>query len=121
MSAVPTIDAAQLELMTGGDAELAAEALGIFRNQTETWSRLLDPSADPGRWADACHAIKGAARSVGAMALGEACHAAEHLGRSGGATPLAASVALGAVRDRMNEAVEALAELEHRLLVRRRF
>jgi HPt (histidine-containing phosphotransfer) domain-containing protein len=115
------VDVAQLRTMTSGDADLAAEALGIFRSQVEVWSRLLDASATPSTWSDACHAIKGAARSVGAMPLGEACEHAELLGRSGQASAVEASVALSAVKDRLGEAIEALASLEHQLLVRRTF
>lgn len=115
------IDTAQLETMTMGDADLAAEALGIFRSQAELWTRLMDPSADPAQWADACHAIKGAARSIGAMDLGDACAKAETLGRSGPVSRAQASVALSEVKDRLGEAIEAAAEVEHGLLVSRRF
>ena len=75
------VDLGQLEMMTGGDAALAVEALGIFRQSAELWTKLLDVSADPEQWADAAHGIKGAARSVGAMQLGDACETAEKLGR----------------------------------------
>lgn len=121
MNAEPIVDASQLEMMTGGDAELAAEALDIFRSQTEVWSRLLDPAAGPESWADACHAIKGAARSVGAMALGEVCGRAETLGRSAAVSRTQASVMLSEVKDRMYEAIEALAEVQHRLMLHGRF
>jgi HPt (histidine-containing phosphotransfer) domain-containing protein len=115
------IDLEQLELMTGGDAGLAAEALSIFRSQTELWGRLLESGADPEQWADACHAINGAARSVGAMALGDACAAAETLGRSGQVSRVQASVALGDVKDRLGEAIDAMAELEHQLALAESF
>ena len=118
---LPTVDPTQLEMMTGGDAELAAEALDIFRNQAEAWGRLLDPAGDPIAWSDACHAIKGSARSVGALALGEACDQAEALGRSGSVGRTQASVALGEVRERMADAIEALADLQHRLRLHRAF
>ena len=59
------IDISQLETMTGGDAALAFEALGIFRQSAEMWGRMLDPHAEAVQWADAAHGIKGAARSVG--------------------------------------------------------
>jgi HPt (histidine-containing phosphotransfer) domain-containing protein len=116
-----TIDLAQLNTMTGGDAELAAEAIGIFRQSADLWGRMLDPRSEPDHWADAAHAIKGAARSVGAMALGEACEAAERLGRSGGASTAQAVVALSSVKDRLGETIEALAHVEHQLLMRRSF
>jgi len=117
-----TMDTGQLRTMTSGDADLAAEALGIFRSQAELWSRLLDASAEPCQWADACHTIKGAARSVGAIALAEACSLAETLGRSQGPISRArAAVALSDVKDRMTEALEAAAALEHQLLLSKSF
>ena len=115
------IDLGQLETMTGGDAALAAEALGIFRQSAELWSRLLDPHGEPDHWADAAHGIKGAARSVGLMPLGDACDIAEALGRSGTATPVEAGVALSAVKDRLGEALEAIAHVEHQLMMKRSF
>jgi HPt (histidine-containing phosphotransfer) domain-containing protein len=114
------MDLSQLETMTGGDADLAVEAVGIFRSQAETWGRLLDPAAQPQQWADAAHAIKGAANSVGCMALGEACAAAETLGR-GAATLAQAGVAIAAVKDALGDAIEAIAHVEHQLLMKRTF
>ena len=119
MSAV--IDIEQLKLMTAEDAELAEEALGIFRSQAEMWGRLLDPRTGAESWADACHAIKGAARSVGAMDLGEACATAETLGRSGEVSPAQAGVALSDVKDKLGAAIEAIAELEHKLATTGKF
>ncbi len=115
------IDIGQLQTMTGGDAALAAEALGIFRQSAELWSRLLDPHAEPDHWADAAHGIKGAARAVGLMPLGDACEIAETLGRTGTASPVEAGVALSAVKDRLGEALEAIAHVEHQLMMKRSF
>lgn len=115
------IDLAQLETMTSGDAGLAVEALGIFRQSTDLWGRMLDPHAEVAHWADAAHAIKGAARSVGLMALGDACEEAERLGRSGEATPAQAGVAISSVKDRLGEAMEAIAHVEHQLMMKRSF
>lgn len=115
------IDLDQLRTMTAGDAALAVEALGIFRQSAELWARLLDPQAEDAQWADAAHGIKGAARSIGAMALGDACEAAETLGRRGGATAAEAGVAISTVKDRLGEALEAMAEVEHQLVMKRSF
>ncbi len=115
------LDIERLKEMTSGDAELAAEALGIFRSQTETWGRLLDASGGGGQWADACHAIKGAANSVGLLALGEVCARAEKLGRSETVSPAEAGVMLSEVKDRLGEAIEAAADIEHRLMLARSF
>lgn len=119
MSAILDID--QLRTMTGDDAALAAEALGIFRQSADLWSRMLDPAEAPEHWADAAHGIKGAARSVGAMALGDACETAETLGRSGSPGAVEAGVAISAVKDRLGEALEAIAHVEHQLVMRRTF
>lgn len=115
------IDLGQLEMMTGGDAALAVEALGIFRQSAELWTKLLDASADPEQWADAAHGIKGAARSVGAMQLGDVCETAEKLGRERHPTAVEAGVAISAVKDRLGEALEAIAHVEHQLMMRRTF
>jgi HPt (histidine-containing phosphotransfer) domain-containing protein len=116
-----TVDLDQLRLMTSGDAELAAEALAIFRSQADLWGRMLDGAGDRRQWADACHTIKGAARSVGAMDLGDACARAEEVGRSSESSPARDGVALSEVKDRLGEAIEAIASLEHQLLLNRSF
>lgn len=67
---------------TGNDREIAAEVLEIFRNQVETWGKMLDPALDAGRWADAAHTIKGAALGIGAQKLAEVCKVAEDAGRA---------------------------------------
>ena len=115
------IDISQLEMMTSGDPALAVEALGIFRQSAELWSRLLDAGADAEQWADAAHGIKGAARSIGAMALGDACETAEKLGRSGMATRVEAVVAISAIKDTLGQALESMAHVEHQLVMRRSF
>jgi HPt (histidine-containing phosphotransfer) domain-containing protein len=121
MTAMSTLDLDQLKTMTGGDAALAAEALGIFRQSADLWVKLLDPQAEPEQWADAAHGIKGAARAVGAMALGEACEMAERLGRGESPTPAEAGVAISTVKDRLGEALEVIADAEHQLMMKRSF
>ncbi|MBI1340233.1 phosphotransferase [bacterium] len=113
------LDVGQLALMTSGDAALAIEVIAIFRGQADAWGRLLDASLDVESWGDAAHSIKGAARAVGAMALGEAALVAEQTARSGAPSAAAAAVAVGAVKDRMIEAIEAIAVLEHDLTMGR--
>lgn len=116
-----TIDLGQLEIMTGADPAIAVEVLGIFRQSADLWGRMLDPKADPDHWADAAHAIKGAARSIGAMDLGDACETAEKLGRSGAISPVEAGVAISTLKDRLGEALEAIAFVEHQLTMKRTF
>ncbi len=112
------IDAEQLKMMTAGDSELAVEVIGIFRSQVEMWGALLDPRKPEVEWADACHTIKGAARSIGAMQLGDACEKAENAGREGGVSAIRAGVLISEVRDRLIETMEALADVEFKLASR---
>lgn len=72
------VDFPYLEAFAAGDAEVVDEVLGLFQEQAQMWSPMLD-SASEG-WRDAVHTVKGAARGVGAHALGEACERAEVVG-----------------------------------------
>ncbi len=112
---LPVLDTAHLDMMTGGDSELAAEIIGIFRHQSEIWGRMLTASEPPETWADAAHTIKGAALGVGAKQLAEACAQAETLGRSGEVSKARASLVLGEVRQQLNLALEAAARRAHEL------
>jgi HPt (histidine-containing phosphotransfer) domain-containing protein len=73
----PVVDRAHLERMTGGDQELALEVLGLFREQVELWSKLLQPGTETADWGNAAHSVKGSARGIGAWHLGELCGQAE--------------------------------------------
>ncbi len=72
------VDYAYLERFALDDAQVIDEVLALFREQAAIWAPMLDPSVDG--WLDAVHTIKGAARGVGAFALGEACDRAETVG-----------------------------------------
>jgi HPt (histidine-containing phosphotransfer) domain-containing protein len=75
------VDFAYLERFVAHDRGIVREVLALFRGQAEAWSRSLDGgTAD---WRDVVHTIKGAARGVGANALGEACERAEVAGPDG--------------------------------------
>ncbi len=118
----PVLDPDRLSAMTGGDAALAAEVIGIFRQQTAIWSRLLDPREHQAQWADAAHSLKGSALSVGALRLAAACAAAERTGREDRAiSPAEASVRLSAVKDEIGPAIEAAARLAYQLSLSGRF
>lgn len=69
------IDFTYLESFAAGDGGVVRDVLSIFREQAELWSvRLEARGAD---WRDLAHTIKGAARGIGANALGDACETAE--------------------------------------------
>ena len=73
------IDLDHLDRYVAGDRSLRDEILGIFEEQAEMWTRMLDPGADDQAWRDAAHALKGASRGVGAWEIGDTCQAAEKL------------------------------------------
>jgi HPt (histidine-containing phosphotransfer) domain-containing protein len=73
----PVLDRDHLARYTGGDSALEAELFALLSGQIDVCiARLKSASAEAG-WKDAAHTLKGAARGVGAMALGDACAQAE--------------------------------------------
>jgi HPt (histidine-containing phosphotransfer) domain-containing protein len=74
------VDFPYLEGFAAGDAAVIDEVLELFEQQAQMWSPMLDSSSEG--WRDAVHTVKGAARGVGAHALGEACERAETEGPS---------------------------------------
>lgn len=81
------IDRAHLQAMTGGDAELAAEVLGLFAGELERLRPVLaaEPRPNPATLADTAHALKGGALGVGATGFAGACAELERAARSGDA------------------------------------
>jgi HPt (histidine-containing phosphotransfer) domain-containing protein len=76
-----TVDFGYLEGFAAGDRQVVDEVLKLFRQQADIWAGPLE-RADPG-WRDVVHTVKGAARGVGANALGDACARAEAEGPGG--------------------------------------
>lgn len=69
------VDFDYLETYAGGDPQVVAEVLALFQGQAEIWAAKL---SDPGDgWRDLNHTIKGAARGIGALALGAVADRAE--------------------------------------------
>jgi len=74
------IDMSHLARYTGGDKALNAEILRLFDTQVNDMvGQLLSvlEARDARKWREVTHTIKGAARGVGAFAMGEAAAAAE--------------------------------------------
>ncbi|MCP2678357.1 Hpt domain-containing protein [Maricaulaceae bacterium NA33B04] len=71
------LDRDHLAQYTGGDAALEAELFGLLTSQIDNCTAKMRDADQPQAWKDAAHTLKGAARGVGAMALGEACAQAE--------------------------------------------
>jgi HPt (histidine-containing phosphotransfer) domain-containing protein len=95
------VDFPYLEAFAAGDGAVIDEVLALFREQAALWERMLDPNQ--AGWRDAVHTLKGAARGVGAIALGDACEAAEGRGPAG----------LSAVRDALDAALGDIAAYVH--------
>jgi len=95
------VDFKHLEGFAAGDQQVVDEVLALFQEQAQLWSSMLDPASLG--WRDAVHTIKGAARGVGAFALGDACEAAEAKGEG----------ALHAVRDALDAALADVAAYAH--------
>jgi hypothetical protein len=113
----PVVDQAHLNRMTGGDAALASEVLGLFREQWDLWVRLLDPTTPTLDWGNAAHTIKGSARGIGAWQLGEVCGGAEEAARAGEMTRDNKRVWLEAISDEMDKVITAIARLEHQAMM----
>jgi HPt (histidine-containing phosphotransfer) domain-containing protein len=110
------IDLEHLLNMTSGDVDLADEVLDIFRNQAETWGRMLDPDLPQAEWADAAHALKGAALSIGAKPFADACAAVEQKGRSEASiSRVEAATDLSALKDGLTQTIEACARASYEL------
>jgi HPt (histidine-containing phosphotransfer) domain-containing protein len=76
------VDLAHLARYTGGERALDAEVLRLFANQSaELMAELQDVVAarDIKRWRHITHSLKGAARGIGAFALGDVAAEAEPL------------------------------------------
>lgn len=69
------VDFDYLETYAGGDRQVVAEVLALFQGQAKIWAAKLSSPGDG--WRDLNHTIKGAARGIGAVALGDAADRAE--------------------------------------------
>jgi len=99
------VDFAYLEGFAAGDSGVVAEVLALFEEQAALWAPMLDP-AHPG-WKDAVHTVKGAARGVGAFAVGEVCERCE-----------AGEESLSAVRTALDAALLDVAAYVHEQALR---
>lgn len=114
-SASKPVDMDHLARYTGGDVAVQAEVFALFREQAVLWMRLLEPDATDDAWSSAAHTMKGAARGIGAFALGDACEAAE--GLMGPEARVRRSVAAQDVRTALNAVLEFIGRQDHRASV----
>ena len=104
------VDFAVLDRMTGGDDAAAEQILGLFVQQADLWSQMLDARTDG--WRDALHTIRGAAGGIGAGALAAICAEAEAADRA------VAPAKLDHVRDALADALADVAAWRHELMLR---
>ena len=98
------LDRAHLAQYTDGDVELEHELLGLLEQQIDVCVESLRSAKDQQSWITASHTLKGAARGVGAMALGEVCARAE-------ASPLTAEL-LDTVAETAQATLQAIATVK---------
>jgi chemotaxis protein histidine kinase CheA len=113
----PVIDRAHLDRMTGGDAGLQVEVLGLVREQGVVWSRLLDPQTVTQDWLVGVHTIKGSARGIGAWDLADVCEQAEAAARE---MPLSRDDRRAwaqRIEAALDLVVQEIARIEHRLAI----
>ena len=104
------VDFSVLEGMTGGDAAISEEVLGLFVEQAALWSALLNPKIDG--WRDGVHTIRGAAAGIGAGDLAAICPQAET------AEQALAAPALERVKTALDIALADVAAYRHELMLR---
>lgn len=110
------IDIDHLLGMTGGDVDLADEVLDIFRNQSDVWGRMLTVETPQAEWADAAHALKGSALSIGATQFAEVCASVEERGRSDTTiSRVETATLLSGLKDGLSQTIEACARASYEL------
>ena len=107
MQGTKPVDLAHLGRYTGGDRRINAEILELFDRQCRAilaeLEELVGEEANGKAWQEVSHKLKGAARGVGAFALGESAADAEKV------TPAAAYAILEQLK-RDSAAVHAFIE-----------
>jgi HPt (histidine-containing phosphotransfer) domain-containing protein len=78
--AAPPVDLVHLRRFTLGDADLERELAALFRDSCTTYVGAMAVAADDRAWSEAAHGLKGAARSIGALHLGDLAEQAEQAG-----------------------------------------
>ncbi|WP_108883162.1 Hpt domain-containing protein [Anderseniella sp. Alg231-50] len=101
------VDLAHLDQYTLGDHSLQSELLQLFRVQLKDQTQELVSCADAAAWKSAVHTLKGAARSVGAVQVGDVAEAMEQVAFSDEAGRAAVLSRLIAVRADFEAQIDA--------------
>jgi HPt (histidine-containing phosphotransfer) domain-containing protein len=105
----PPIDHGHLARYTFGNKALELEVLQLFAHQAPEYLEQLRSAASEKEWRDAAHTIKGSARAVGAMRVGDRAEKAEALRASPDAAARARAIA--ALEEALDEARTYVASL----------
>lgn len=71
------IDFNHLNRYVDGDVDLTRELFGLFKNQIDTWMKMISMDVDLEMFESAAHTLKGTSQAVGAMRLANLCQQAE--------------------------------------------
>ncbi|HHI88949.1 MAG TPA: hypothetical protein ENK01_03260 [Hellea balneolensis] len=107
------IDFEHLNTYLGGEVSLIAEVFGLFKNQVEMWSKMMNADADDDSWASVMHSLKGSARAVGAARLAGLCaHGEELVGASN--SPIRRAAHIDEIRFEIDRALIEIGRWEYR-------
>lgn len=98
-AAASAIDFSHLDRFTGGDVAITREVLKLFRDQAALLLDQLRASDGGQSYREAAHALKGAARSVGAWEMAKAAEETERVIAADAETRRQAIAALGTALD----------------------
>jgi hypothetical protein len=104
------VDFTVLETMTGGLDDITEEVLGLFVQQADLWSPMLDATSEG--WRDAVHTIRGAGAGIGARDLAAVCAEVEH------GDQMQAPAGLERVRTALDAVLTDIAAYRHELALR---
>lgn len=100
------LDLAQLRTFTVGDATLEREIAELFASTAKAYLQAMATASDARTWQETAHALKGSARSVGAMRLAALAAEAEEMA-AGECRPEARTLLLSRMRPALAEVVAA--------------
>ena len=111
MPATSLIDLDHLDKYVDGDHVLRDEVLAIFVDQVGALIGEMNMKQADEDWRHAAHAVKGAARGVGAWAIGDLCEEAEALVGDASAKLERRSSLLIALRRKLRESASEIRKI----------
>ena len=112
MNADCMIDLGHLEKYVAGDDALRDEILSVFSSQAIMLNGQFTVELSDHDWSNTAHALKGAARGVGAWALGDLCERAEQLVGNLPGKPERRAALLISLRRRLADTIAGVEQLQ---------